>query len=91
MSACSPPEETCLPSGEDILRATEARKIRTKLLAGEGDRRDSTEYLLDLYRNATNVNCCIGESNSIRDDWGKLGGEYIYDLVVLTKQLFWTG
>ena len=83
MRGCSPSVEICLLSAEDIHRAIEARKFWTNLLAGERDRWDSIEQLLDVYRKANNGRLFADQSPPIRDDWDKVGAEYTYDFVVL--------
>ena len=85
VSACSSAVEIRLLSGEDIHRAIEARKIWKNLLAGERDRWDSMEQLLDVYRKANNGRLLADQSPSIHDDWDKVGAEYTYDFVVLPR------
>ncbi len=85
VSGCSTSVESCLLSGEDIHRTIEARKIWTNLLAGERDRWDSMEQLLDVYRKANNGRRFADQSPSIRDNWDKVGAEYTYDFVVLPR------
>jgi hypothetical protein len=85
VGTCSPSIEIPLLSGEDIPRAIEARKIWTNLLAGERDRWDSMERLLDVYRKVNNGRLFADRSPSIRDDWDKIGAQYTYDFIVLPK------
>jgi hypothetical protein len=85
VSTCAPSVEIRLLSGEDIHRAIEARKIWRNLLAGERDRWDSMEQLLDVYRKANNGKLLADQSPSIRDDWDEVEAEYTYDFVVLPR------
>jgi hypothetical protein len=85
VSDCVPAVEVRLLSEEDIHHAVEARKIWKHLLAGERDRWNSMEQLLNIYRNANNVNLLSDQSPTIRDDWDKAGAEYSYDCVVVPR------
>jgi hypothetical protein len=85
VNECSLSVEIHLFSGEDIHRAIEARKIWRSLLAGEGERWNSIEQLLDVYRKAKNGRLFDDQLPSIGDDWDKVGAEYTYDFVVLPR------
>jgi hypothetical protein len=85
ISECSPSVEIRLLTEEVIRGAVEARKIWTKLLAGERDRWKSLEQLLTLYRNANNGRLLAQESPPVRVDWNRDGAEYSHKFVVASR------
>ncbi len=76
VSDCFPTVEIVLLSDDDIDRAVAARKIWIHLLAGERDRWNSIEQLLNVYRNASNNRLLSERSLPIRDNWERDGAEY---------------
>jgi hypothetical protein len=85
ISDCSPSVEIRILTEEEIKSAVDARKIWTKLLAGERDRWKSLEQLLTLYRNANNGRLLADECPPMRVEWREGGAEYSYKFVVAYK------
>ena len=85
VSDCASTVEIRLLAEDDIHHAVEARRTWKRLLAGERDRWNSMEQLLNVYRRAKNASLFSDQSPPIHDAWDKAGAEYSYNCVVVTK------
>jgi hypothetical protein len=84
ISKCSSAVEIRPLTDEETLRAIEARKVWSSLLAGERDRWESLGQLLNLYRNANNSRLSVLEP-TMRVVWDGRGTEYSYLFIVVAR------